>query len=277
MARTRDAAIAKAAETNGLIFVAAATGVAWSISAFAQLTGTAIAFHHHTLIEGGPPLPVALLLFLVAWQVMVAAMMLPASLPAVRSFEATASALSRPVAAMLAFLATYAAVWTVYGIGAFFFDVGLHRLTDATPWLAARPWLIEATALTAAGVYQFLPIKRRGLEACRHLAGVAGPDKTHESGTPASGFAGGQSATGAGVRVGLRHGIDCLTCSWALMLLMFAAGFANLWWMAALAVAMGYETIGRHGRGAASVIGALLLALAAAVFLTASIPAFAAS
>ena len=61
------------------------------------------------------------------------------------------------------------------------------------------------------------------------------------------------------------------------MLLMFAAGFANLWWMAALAVAMGYETIGRHGLRAAPVIGGLLLALAAAVMLSGSIPAFTAT
>jgi len=273
MARTRDAAIAKMPETAALIVVAA-TGAAWLISALAQATGTAMALHHHTLIEGGPPLWVALLLFLVAWQVMVAAMMLPASLPAVRSFEATASTLSRPAVAMAAFLATYAAVWTAYGFGAFFFDVGLHRLTDATPWLAARPWLIEASATTLAGAYQFLPVKRRGLEACRHLAGVAGGDGLHGRGSVGSGFALASGPGGLGMRLGLRHGIDCLTCSWALMLLMFAAGFANLWWMAGLAVAMGYETIGRHGRGAAPVIGGSLLALAVVIVLTGWIPAF---
>lgn len=275
IARAQEAAIAKAPETGWLALVVAAIGAAWLVSALAQVTGTAIALHHHTLIEGGPPLWVALLIFLAAWQVMVAAMMLPSSLPAVRSFDAAAARLSRPGVAMTAFLATYAAVWTAYGFGAFFFDVGLHHLADATPWLAARPWLIEASALTLAGVYQFLPIKRRGLETCRHPARISGSEGVHgRTGSTGSEFALASSPGWLGVRLGLRHGIDCLTSSWALMLLMFAAGFANLWWMAALAVAMGYETVGRHGRRAAPVIGGLLLALAVVVVLSGWIPAF---
>lgn len=275
IARTQEAAISKAPETRRLVVVIAAIGAAWLVSALAQVTGTAIALHHHTLIEGGPPLWVALLIFLAAWQVMVAAMMLPTSLPAVRSFDAAAATLSRPGVAMAAFLATYAVVWTAYGFGAFFFDVGLHHLADATPWLGARPWLIEASAITLAGVYQFLPIKRWGLAACRHPADVAGSSRLHgRTGSSGSVFAVASGPGRFGARLGLRHGIDCLASSWALMLLMFAAGFANLWWMAALAVAMAYETVGRHGRRATPVMGAVLLALAAVVLVTGWIPAF---
>jgi predicted metal-binding membrane protein len=49
------------------------------------------------------------------------------------------------------------------------------------------------------------------------------------------------------------------------MLLMFAAGVANLWWMAALTAAMAYETIGRRGQRAASAVGFVLLGLAGLV------------
>jgi predicted metal-binding membrane protein len=52
------------------------------------------------------------------------------------------------------------------------------------------------------------------------------------------------------------------------MLLMFAAGVANIWWMAALALVMAYETVGHHGHRAAPVIGLGLLAFAAAIVLT---------
>jgi predicted metal-binding membrane protein len=45
------------------------------------------------------------------------------------------------------------------------------------------------------------------------------------------------------------------------MLLMFAEGFANLWWMAALTGVMVYEAAGRHGQRAASAVGVVLLAL----------------
>ena len=43
---------------------------------------------------------------------------------------------------------------------------------------------------------------------------------------------------------------------------MFAAGFANLWWMADLALVMAYEATGRHGRMVASIVGGGLLFLA---------------
>ena len=46
------------------------------------------------------------------------------------------------------------------------------------------------------------------------------------------------------------------------MLLMFAAGFANLAWMAILAAVMAYEALGRGGARFGMVVGVALLALA---------------
>ena len=250
---------AENAESPRLMIVAAAIGGAWLFAAIAQLTGTAVALHHHALIEGGPPLWVAIPLFLVAWQVMIAAMMLPASLPALRVFAALSGGLSRPALAMVAFLVAYALVWTAVGLAAFMGDVALHNFVDATPFLGARPWLTEASVLTLAGAYQFVPLKRRGLAACRHPAGQV---------------AGGTGTEVWAARHGLRHALNCVVCSWVLMLLMFAAGFANLWWMAALAVLMAYETIGRHGQRAAVAAGGVLLGLAALVVVIGWAPGF---
>ncbi|MGZ6271171.1 MAG: copper chaperone, partial [Candidatus Limnocylindrales bacterium] len=67
---------------------------------------------------------------------------------------------------------------------------------------------------------------------------------------------------------GLDHALACLGSSWALMLLMFAEGFASLWWMVALTGAMVYETTGRHGQRAAPAVGLLLLTSAAVMLLT---------
>ncbi|ANB01793.1 DUF2182 domain-containing protein [Ectothiorhodospira sp. BSL-9] len=47
--------------------------------------------------------------------------------------------------------------------------------------------------------------------------------------------------------VGLRHGLFCLRCCWALMLVMFAVGIANLAWSAPLALLMLYEKTDRAG------------------------------
>ena len=49
------------------------------------------------------------------------------------------------------------------------------------------------------------------------------------------------------------------------MLLMFAAGVANLWWMAGLTALMVYEKTGAAGRRAVPVAGIVLLACAALV------------
>lgn len=216
----------------------------WVIVLVAQATGTAAALHHHALIEGGPPLWVAIPLFLVAWQVMVVAMMLPASLPTIRVVEAAMRMLDRPRRARAAFLGAFAVSWAVFGLLAFTGDFVLHHVVDTTPWLAARPWLIEAGILAVAGAYQFVPLKRRSLAACRHPGSLAPTAPVPEQGA---------------ARLGLRHGLDCLGSSWALMLVMFAAGFASLWSMAALTVLMVYEATGRHGHRAATAAGIVLI------------------
>src|SRR6266511_2728665 len=56
-------------------------------------------------------------------------------------------------------------------------------------------------------------------------------------------------------RLGWGHGLFCLGCCWALMLLMFAAGVADLWWMAALTALTVYEKVGAHGERVVSMAG----------------------
>ena len=51
------------------------------------------------------------------------------------------------------------------------------------------------------------------------------------------------------------------------MLVMFAAGVANLWWMAALGALMFYEKVGRSGDRVTPVAGWALLGLAGLVLL----------
>jgi predicted metal-binding membrane protein len=233
--------------------VLALVGAAWFLAVVAQATGKAGLLHHHALIEGGPSLWLAVPLFLVSWQVMVAAMMLPASLPTIRALAARAPDLLQP-AFLLAFLGAFALVWSGFGLAAFLGDDVLHHVADATPWLGARPWLIEASVLVLAGAYQLTPLKRRALAACRHAPVVVGPGSARPS-----------TAADDPVRLGVGHALVCLGSSWALMLLMFAEGFANLWWMVALTTLMVYETAGRHGQRAAAAVGALLLLSAVVV------------
>ena len=183
---------------------------------------------------------------------MVVAMMLPASLPTIRDVGAALSALARPRRAGLIFAAAFAAVWVGFGLLAFTGDVLVHRLVDTIPWLASRPSLVDAGLLVVAGAFQFTPLKRRSLAACRQprLEASTGRAVVHDA-----------------ARLGLRDALACLGASWALMLLMFGEGFASLPWMVALTAVMAYETTGRHARRISSAIGAVLLLVALTVLL----------
>ncbi|HUG44999.1 MAG TPA: DUF2182 domain-containing protein, partial [Sphingomicrobium sp.] len=74
-------------------------------------------------------------------------------------------------------------------------------------------------------------------------------------------------AAGA-IRLGLAHGIYCLGCCWALMLLLFVGGVMNLAWIAFLGIlVMGEKFAPAHWRceryvAAAFAIAAVVLLLA---------------
>lgn len=135
----------------------------------------------------------------------------------------------------------------------------LHHIVDATPWLEARPWLIQAGVLAMAGAYQFTPMKQWSLSACRH---PMAPPREH--------------GLGASLRFGFSHALECLVGSWALMLLMFAIGVAHVPWMAALTATMTWETLGPRGHRTAPVIGLALLGLAVIAVLAGGAIGFAA-
>ena len=231
--------------------VLTAIAFAWALAVGAEVSGRGSELHHDALIEGKLPYALALVLFLIAWQAMLAAMMLPSSLPLVRLFSAAAAAQPRPRAAMAAFLGGYALVWTTFGSLAFAGDTLVHATVDRTPWLLHHEWLIAGSTLAIAGGFQFSRLKDRCLEVCRHPGAFL---LRHYDRGLAGGFT-----------LGRRHGLFCLGCCWALMLLMFAAGVANLWWMAGLTALMVYEKTGTGGRRAVPAAGIALLVCAALV------------
>lgn len=234
MARPRLACRAGHARPAGWLPVLAIAAIAWSILVLGDVTGVAGLLHHHALISpGGPPLWLGAILFLGGWLVMVAGMMLPASTPAIMLVGTRRLAW---------FLLAYATIWLAFGLGAFIGDVGVHAFVHATPFLLANPWLIGAVTVAIAGLYQLTPAKHRALDACRHPLAAAHVD--------------------GDLHAGRRHALDCLKSSWALMLVMFGAGFAGIGWMLLLTGVMTYEALGRHGHQVASAFGIVLVVLA---------------
>ena len=229
------------------VAIPVAIALAWAVAIAAEASGTAAALHHDSLFEQGLPHWVGVVLFLASWQLMTAAMMLPSSLPLVRLFWAA----SQRREALAAFLGGYAVVWSLFGLFAFAGDGLVHELVRAVPALEQRPWLIAGSVLVTAGAFQFTRLKDACLQECRHPAMFM--------------LRGYRRGTGAAFRLGRDHGVFCLGCCWALMLVMFAAGFANLAWMAVLAAVTAYEKAGRHGQRLTPVLGVALVAWGAVV------------
>jgi predicted metal-binding membrane protein len=101
--------------------------------------------------------------------------------------------------------------------------------------------------LVLAGGFQFSKLKDRCLTVCRSPGGYL---RQHYRRGAAAAF-----------RLGAGHGVFCVGCCWALMLVAFAAGVASLWWMAALTAVMVFEKTGRGGRRGVRPIGVGLIAL----------------
>jgi predicted metal-binding membrane protein len=220
---------------------------------FCPLHFTAIASSWH--LPGSPTHAIsfwlAFALFLVAWQAMIAAMMLPSSLPLVRLFAVASASAPARARALAAFLGGYALVWTAFGAVAFAGDAVLHRVIGDSTVLRTHESVIVASMLALAGAVQFTPLKDRCLNQCRHPGTFL--IRHYRRG-----------ASGA-FALGRRHGLFCLGCCWALMLVMFAAGVASLIWMGGLTALMVYEKTARRGDRAVPLAGIALLIWAAVV------------
>lgn len=220
---------------------------AWAVAVIAALTGQRYLIDHHFLLEAsGLSWPVAALVFLACWQVMIVAMMVPASMSTFTLLIGATRAQSGALKAGGAFYAGYAAMWTGFALLAFAGDTAVHHAVDASPWLEAHAFLIGATTLAGAGAYQFSSMKRRCLTACHNPGALFA--RSYRVGS------------GPAWRVGARHGLASVGCCWGLMLIMFGLGVGGLGWMAALTGAMVIEeSFPRYGWTRFALGSALLL------------------
>jgi predicted metal-binding membrane protein len=225
--------------------VVAAIAAAWALALLAEASGRSELLHHDALLAGELPFGLALVVFLLAWQAMVAAMMLPSSMPLIGLFARAATGQERPRAALTAFLSGYALVWGCFGYAAFVGDAALHAVVDRTSWLAARPSLLAGGVLLVAGGFQFTGLKDRCLILCRNPGAFL--------------LARYRRGAWSAFRLGRDHGLSCLGCCWALMLVLFAVGVASLWWMALFMAVTVLEKTAPWGRRLVPVTGAVLL------------------
>ncbi len=192
--------------------------------------------------------PGALSLFAM-WSVMMVAMMLPSALPMTllfASIQRRRRETASPAVPTALFVGAYLGVWAGFSVLAAVAQVALHDATLLSPGMVSTSTVLGAGLLIVAGAYQWTPLKHRCLTRCRSPLGFLTSEWR-------------EGRSGAAV-MGLRHGLFCLGCCWALMALLFVAGVMNLLWVAALAALVLLEKVLPAGQWVARAAGAAFIA-----------------
>ncbi|MBK0398706.1 DUF2182 domain-containing protein [Limibaculum sp. M0105] len=190
------------------------------------------------------------------WLLMSVAMMLPTAAPAIDLYARLSRRIERGRLLCLAgFAGGYVAAWGGFGLVAAGAQIAIAgAATNAT---AGATGTLAGALLVLAGAYQLTPLKAACLTLCRNpLAFFMAQWREGPLG-----------ATG----MGLRHGLICIGCCWALMGLMLVAGAMNLIWMAGLGALMLAEKTLPGADRAGRVIGVALAFAGAALIVDANI------
>jgi predicted metal-binding membrane protein len=192
-------------------------------------------------------------LVLLMWCAMVLVMMVPTASPMVMTYAQIADTAARKgerVASPLVLIAGFTAVWFGFALAASLLQAALVAAALLDPSLRIAGGLLSGATFLAAGAYQFSALKHACLTRCQQ---------------PFPFFFANWTAQPMGVfRLGLRQGVYCVGCCWAMMLVMFAVGVMNVAWMAALGVAMAIEKMG-SGLRFTRMVGAVLVTIGVVV------------
>jgi predicted metal-binding membrane protein len=164
------------------------------------------------------------------WMAMTLAMMLPTAGPMILTYAEiadTAAHKREPVVSPLILTAGYVAVWFGFALAAALLQFALARAGLLDGGSAGR--LVGGSIFLGAGLYQFSGFKQACLTMCQRPFPFFFSNWTTE--------------TRGVFGLGLRQGLVCLGCCWAMMLVMFAVGAMNVVWMAALGVLMTIEKL----------------------------------
>lgn len=198
------------------------------------------------------------LLHALAWLLMIGAMMLPTVLPLVRLFGGIAAGRPDEPALMARLVAGYAIAWLGFGVLAHALDAAIGVAAARSGWLALHGPYVAAAVLVGAGLFQFSALKYRCLEQCRTPFSFV-TSRWH-----------GRRPAREALRIGLDHGVFCVGCCWALMLVMFVVGVGSVGWMLALAAVMAAEKNLPWGKRLRTPVGIGLVAWGGALALAAS-------
>jgi predicted metal-binding membrane protein len=194
--------------------------------------------------------------FVVAWAVMMAAMMFPAAAPMLLLYHTLATqrqARGQAFVPTWVFAAGYLLVWTTVGALTW---VLVQRLSDVVGQFGATEratWapLALGGVMIVAGLYQLTPLKQVCLDHCRSPFSFV----MHHW----------REGYGGALRMGIAHGAYCLGCCWALFAVLVAAGVMSLAWMLLLTLVVFAEKVLPGGQRTSHVVGVAFLILGVVV------------
>ncbi|MCZ6474348.1 MAG: DUF2182 domain-containing protein [SAR324 cluster bacterium] len=186
-------------------------------------------------------------LYVAGWLLMTVAMMLPTTLPLITIFRRLVMPRGDGAQLLGLLIAGYLGVWLFFGLVAHLADWMLHEALAQSAWLTAHAWAIGAGTLLLAGGFQFSSLKYRCLDKCRAPLSFV-MERWRGSRERWNAFA-----------LGMQHGLFCVGCCWALMLLMFGVGIGNVGWMLGLGAVMAIEKNLPWGRRLAAPLGIALI------------------
>jgi predicted metal-binding membrane protein len=191
-----------------------------------------------------------LLVFVTVWTIMMVAMMLPAAAPMILIFASAQARRDRHVAVPTwIFVAGYVLVWAAAGLGAYVLDQAFTKLVSSHASLDPGTWapLAPGITLIVAGLYQFAPLKHVCLRQCRSPWGFVAQYWR-------------EGRIGA-VNMGVRHGLYCLGCCWALFAVLTAVGMMSIAWMLSLTLVVFAEKVLPYGVRISAAVGAALIVI----------------
>jgi predicted metal-binding membrane protein len=197
------------------------------------------------------------LLAFAMWSVMMIGMMTPSAAPMILIYARVgrqAAAQGKPLAPTFWFFIGYLVAWCGFALVAALAQAMLLQLRLLTPMLQSEADALTGVLLIGAGAYQWTPFKDACLMQCQAPVGFI----QRHGGFKRSGW--------ASLRLGLKHGLYCVGCCWALMALLFAVGVMNLVWIAALSAWVLLEKIVPLGRVMVRALG-LVLIVSGVIFL----------
>jgi predicted metal-binding membrane protein len=180
------------------------------------------------------------------WAVMMVGMMTPSVAPMVlihARVARQAEAAGKIFAPVAWFAGGYLLAWIVFALIATIAQFFLERALLLTPMMASASNVLGGVLLIIAGIYQWTPLKDRCLSWCQSpLAFIQRQ----------GGFR--RDAAGS-LWLGAKHGLYCIGCCWALMILLFVGGIMNVLWIASLTILVLLEKIIPKGRMVGRIAG----------------------